>query len=72
MCATAAGATGNPDPLKHPPEQIPPRQRDADEGCANGQMLAERGLETEPRKHHDLRGNGQTVADDHVNDGLDQ
>ena len=59
-------------PLKHPPEQIPTGQRDADEGDADRQVLAKPGLEPEPREHDDLRGDGQTVADGDIRDRFDQ
>jgi len=63
MSAAVTGSTGNPDPLEQPPQQIPTHQRDHYESSADRQMLAERGLDPEPWKHDDLRGDGKNIAD---------
>jgi len=67
----AARATGNREALEQPQQQAPPRQRDSDEDQPDREMLAERGLNAEPPKHHDLRDDRNAITDDHVGDGLD-
>lgn len=63
MSAMVAGLTGNPEPFEQPPQQIPSRQGYRDKHRADSQMLTERDLKTEPREHHNLRNDGQDVAD---------
>jgi hypothetical protein len=72
MFAMVAGPIGNPEPFEQSSQHITARQGDRDERQADREMLAERGIETEPWEHHHLRGDGQAVADDDIRDRLDQ
>ena len=64
MSGMAVGATGNPDRLEQPPQQITAHQRHADEGEPDGQVFGKTGRDPEPWEHHDLSRDGQNVADD--------
>ena len=72
MSATVAGAIGNPDPFKHPPQEVGPRDADHGEDRAYLQVLRQRRVQPEDREDQDLCHDRDAVAHGDVGDGLDQ
>lgn len=68
MSATVAEATGNPEGLKRPPQQVRPDQTHTGKYPAHREILSERRVKAEYREDKDLRDDRNAVADDHVSD----
>ena len=72
MSGMAVEVTGSPDPFEQPPQEVPTRQGDPDEGQPYSQVLPQCSVNAEPRKHHNLGEDGQDVTDGDIGRGFDK
>jgi hypothetical protein len=72
MSGMAAGATGNPEALEQPSQNVAAAKRDNVEDKPQLKVLRQRRVQPEDREDQDLRDDGDPVAHDHIGQCLDQ